>query len=90
MPISAMCSDYRAAFHLDRPMDADDRAAGRRIRCPVLVHWGAAEAGMSDGPLQVWRRWADAVDGGPLASGHFLPEEAPEDLTASLRRFLDM
>lgn len=86
--ISAMCSDYRAAFHLDRPMDADDRAAGRRIGCPTLVHWGAAEAAMLDGPLQVWRRWADDVDGGPLISGHFLPEEAPDELAASLRRFL--
>ena len=43
---------------------------------------------MSDGPLQVWRRWADDVDGGPLISGHFLPEEAPDELAASLRRFL--
>jgi haloacetate dehalogenase len=86
--ISAMCSDYRAAFHLDRPADADDRAAGRRIGCPILVHWGASEAAMSDGPLQVWRRWADEVDGGPLISGHFLPEEAPDELAASLRRFL--
>jgi haloacetate dehalogenase len=43
---------------------------------------------MSDGPLGVWRRWADTVEGGPLASGHFIAEEAPEELTASLRGFL--
>jgi haloacetate dehalogenase len=43
---------------------------------------------MSDGPLIVWRQWAGAVDGGPLASGHFIPEEAPDALTASLARFL--
>jgi haloacetate dehalogenase len=43
---------------------------------------------MSDGPLLVWRRWADVVEGGPLASGHFVPEEAAGDLTASLERFL--
>jgi haloacetate dehalogenase len=86
--ISNMCADYRASFHIDRPMDAEDRQAGRRIRCPVLVHWGAQEGSMSDGPLPVWRRWADAVKGGPLASGHFIPEEAAEPLTASLRRFL--
>ena len=86
--ISGMCADYRAAFHIDRPMDADDRAAGRTIGCPVLVHWGAEEGAMSDGPLGVWRRWAGDVRGGPLASGHFLPEEAPEDLAASLQDFL--
>jgi haloacetate dehalogenase len=86
--ISAVCSDYRAAFHIDRPTDAEDRAAGRRIRCPVLVHWGGEEGALSDGPLEVWRRWADDVRGAALASGHFIPEEAPEDLVASLLPFL--
>jgi haloacetate dehalogenase len=86
--VSRMCADYRAAFHIDRPMDAEDRRRGHKIRCPVLVHWGAEEGSLSDGPLSVWRRWADAVDGGPLASGHFIPEEAPEELAASLQSFL--
>jgi haloacetate dehalogenase len=86
--VTRMCADYRAAFHIDRPTDARDREAGRRIRCPVLVHWGAEEGSVSHGPLPVWRRWADAVEGGPLASGHFLPEEAPDELVASLRSFL--
>jgi haloacetate dehalogenase len=86
--IPGMCADFRAAFHIDRPMDAADRAAGRRIGCPVLVHWGAEEDAMSDGPLPVWRAWADAVAGGPLPSGHFVPEEAAEPLAASLSRFL--
>jgi haloacetate dehalogenase len=86
--IAGICAEFRAAFHLDRPMDAADREAGRRIACPVLVHWGAEEGSMSDGPLIVWRRWADTVEGGPLASGHFVPEEAADDLVVSLRRFL--
>jgi haloacetate dehalogenase len=86
--ISAICADYRAAFHIDRPMDADDRERGRKLQCPVLVHWGAQEGAMSDGPLSIWRRWANTVDGGPLPSGHFIPEEAPDDLLASLQSFL--
>ena len=86
--IAGMCADYRAAFHIDRPMDADDRARGLRIRCPVLVHWGASEGALSDGPLPVWRRWADDVHGGPLPSGHFIPEEAPAELLSSLSTFL--
>jgi haloacetate dehalogenase len=85
--IPGMCADYRASFHIDRQMDAEDRDAGRRIRCPVLVHWGSEEGAMSDS-LQVWRRWADSVEGGPLPSGHFIPEEAPDQLLASLRSFL--
>src|SRR5215216_7915404 len=71
--IARICADFRAAFHIDRPMDADDRRAERRIGCPVLVHWGAEEGAMSDGPLPIWRRWTEDVQGGPVASGHFIP-----------------
>lgn len=85
--IPGMCADYRASFHLDRDMDAEDRQAGRKIDAPVLVHWGSEEGAMSDA-LDVWHRWADRVEGGPLPSGHFIPEEAPDELTASLREFL--
>jgi haloacetate dehalogenase len=83
--IASICSEYRAAFHIDRALDDADRYAGRRIECPVLVHWGSED--MAD-PLPVWRRWADDVRGGPLPGGHFVPEEAPAELIASLRAFL--
>ena len=86
--VAGVCAEFRAAFHLDRTMDDDDRRAGRRIACPVLVHWGAEEGSMSDGPLLVWRRWAGDVRGGPIPCGHFIPEEAPDELAGSLVRFL--
>jgi haloacetate dehalogenase len=86
--IAAICADYRAAFHIDRPMDAADRERGRQLECPVLVHWGGQEAALSEDLLPIWRRWANTVEGGPLPSGHFIPEEAPQDLGASLRTFL--
>jgi haloacetate dehalogenase len=85
--IPGICADYRASFHIDRRQDAEDREAGRRIAASVLVHWGSEESALADG-LEVWGRWADRVEGGPLPSGHFIPEEAPEELTASLERFL--
>ena len=52
------------------------------------MHWGAEEGSLSDGPLPVRPQWAEAVEGGPLASGHFIPEEAAEELAASLQSFL--
>ena len=87
--IAAVCADYRAAFHLDRPLDAQDRSAGRRITCPVLVLWGDREGALADGPLTTWRRWANDVRGHALACGHFLPEEAPDALAAALVDFLN-
>src|SRR2546428_8260334 len=35
--IASICADYRASFWRDHQDDIADRAAGRRIKCPVLV-----------------------------------------------------
>jgi haloacetate dehalogenase len=86
--IAAWCAEYRAAVHLDREHDAQDRRAGRTITCPVLIHWGAGEGTSADLQLGVWRRWADEVRGDALPGGHFVPEEAADELTASLQAFL--
>ena len=59
--------------------DAADRAAGRRITCPVLALWAShGTDGRPYDAVEVWRRWADDVTGRELPRGHFLPEEAPE------------
>jgi haloacetate dehalogenase len=83
---AAMCADYRASFHLDREHEAEDRAAGRRIPCPALVVTGADEAQLADAP-DVWRDWTEDLTVAQVRSGHFIPEEAPEDLLSVLDRF---
>jgi haloacetate dehalogenase len=85
--IAAMCADYRASFHLDRSHDAADRAAGRRIEVPLLVVTGADETQLADAEA-VWRSWARDLTVAQVAGGHFLPEEAPEELAALLYMFL--
>jgi haloacetate dehalogenase len=87
--IHAMCEDYRAAATLDLALDAADKAAGRRIACPVQALWGR-QGGMDKwyDVLAVWRDWADDVEGTSLDCGHYLAEEAPEDTLAALEPFL--
>jgi haloacetate dehalogenase len=85
--VAAMCADYRASFHLDREHDADDRAAGRRIAAPVLVVVGQDETQLADAP-DVWRAWADDVTAAQVPGGHFIPEEAPGEVTELLTAFL--
>jgi haloacetate dehalogenase len=85
--IAAMCGDYRASFHLDRVHDADDRAAGRRIAAPTLVVTGADETQLADAG-GVWSRWADDVTATSVPGGHFVPEEAPDELADRLLAFL--
>ena len=87
--IHAMCEDYRAGATADYAHDAADRAAGRRIACPVLALWsGRGALARWYDVLAVWRGWADDVRGGPLDAGHFLAEEAPDAVHAELRPFL--
>jgi len=84
---ASMCADYRASFWLDRADDDADRRAGRRIGCPVLVLTGAGEAQLADAG-EVWSRWAGEVSAATVPGGHFIPEEAPEQLAAALLEFL--
>jgi haloacetate dehalogenase len=86
--IAAMCADYRASFYLDREHEADDRAAGRRITAPVLLITGEDETQLADAP-DVWRVWAEDLTATQVPGGHFIPEEAAEELTDTLSAFLD-
>src|SRR5204862_6062168 len=79
---------YRAAATLDYRHDEADRGK-RRITCPTLALWshtGAVAAWYE--PLEIWKVWADHVEGGPVAAGHFMPEEAPDETARRLLEFL--
>jgi haloacetate dehalogenase len=86
--IHATCEDYRAAATIDFAHDAEDREAGRRIACPLLALWGSR--GFLEGHydvVEVWRGWAEDVRGRAIDSGHYIPEEAPEETLAEVRAF---
>ena len=83
--IAATCADYRAGATVDFDLDDADRAAGRKIGCPMLALWGGR--GRREGVVDVWQHWATDVRGRALDCGHFLPEEAPEETAAELAAF---
>jgi haloacetate dehalogenase len=88
----AICEEYRASATIDRDHDKEDRARGRRIRCPLLVLWSASGAlgnwyADRSGPIALWRDWASDVQGGALDAGHFFPEEAPRETAEALSSF---
>jgi haloacetate dehalogenase len=86
--VHAMCEDYRAGATLDVEHDEADRGR-RRISCPTLLLWaGRGELGKWYDVLAVWREWAEHVQGGPLDCGHYMAEEAPEEVYAALWPFL--
>lgn len=86
--LHATCEDYRAGATYDLAADEADRSAGKRIACPTAVFWG--EKGIpsnTTGPLDIWREWCVAVEGGPLPSGHFPAEECPEETVEAITAF---
>jgi haloacetate dehalogenase len=86
--IAASCADYRSALSTDLSHDDETFAAGQRIDCPLLVLWGTQGfVGRGYEPLRVWQQYAADVRGQELPTGHFLPEEAPDLVTAALRNF---
>jgi len=88
--VTAICEDYRAAIGIDLEHDRASREAGTRITCPMLALWGAkGSLPKWYQPLEIWRGYAAGpLDGGPINSGHYLAEEAPEECLAWLDKFL--
>lgn len=87
--IVGMCEDYRAAATIDLVHDRASREAGGKIRCPLLVLWGAkGKIGGWYRPIELWSAYCSAeVKGGPVQSGHYLAEEAPEAVLAAFEGF---
>ena len=87
--IRGMCEDYRAASGIDLEYDRANRDAGEKIRCPLLVLWGAkGRIGEWYEPLEVWRDYCtEPVIGGPVDSGHYLAEEAPGEVLSWFLEF---
>jgi haloacetate dehalogenase len=87
--IRGMCEDYRAAATIDLVHDRASREAGDKIRCPLLVLWGEkGKIGTWYEPLELWGRYCSAeVSGRSVRSGHYLPEEAPDEVLAAFESF---
>jgi len=84
--IRATCDEYRAGASIDLVHDRADR--DRRLTMPLLVLWGERSSqGSGYDVLGVWREHAQNVTGHGIASGHFLPEEAPDETHRALREF---
>jgi haloacetate dehalogenase len=83
----SMCEDYRAGAGIDLEHDAAD--SGKRVSCPLMVLWGEQNPIYRRfDMLEVWRRFALNVVGASIRAGHYLAEEAPDEVLAQLLPFL--
>jgi haloacetate dehalogenase len=85
--IHASCEDYRASAGIDLEHDRAD--AGRKLAIPLLAIWGTrgVVGRMFDCAAQ-WRAVADDVTALALDSGHFVPEERPDEVARAIAGFV--
>ncbi|MFC5216468.1 alpha/beta fold hydrolase [Streptomyces coerulescens] len=86
--VPSIVADYRASAGIDIEHDRADRDAGNTLRMPVGVlqqDWGAALGFDAAG---LWRAWAPDLRHATVTCGHFMAEEAPDDIAKALRELL--
>ncbi|MEU2435615.1 alpha/beta hydrolase [Streptomyces rubradiris] len=86
--VPSIVADYRASAGIDVTHDQADRDAGSQLAMPVAVvqqDWGAQ---LGYDAAAVWRAWAPDLDHRLTGAGHFMAEEAPDEIAGALRDLL--
>ncbi|KAK2045710.1 alpha/beta-hydrolase [Colletotrichum somersetense] len=89
--VHSMCNDYRASATLDLEEAEADLKAGRLIQSPLMVLWG--KHGVIEKCFEAVKEWQKVtsksvpVTGSSVDSGHYIPEQAPEDVVKAITEF---
>ncbi|WP_399920424.1 alpha/beta fold hydrolase [Streptomyces kanamyceticus] len=86
--VPSIVADYRASAGVDIAHDQADLDAGSQLAMPVTVvqqDWGAQ---LGYDAAQVWQAWAPDLDHRLSRAGHFMAEEAPDEIAAAVRELL--
>ena len=86
--VPSIVADYRAPADIDVTHDQADQDAGSQLAMPVTVvqqDWGAR---LGYDAAAVWHAWAPDLDHRLTGAGHFMAEEAPDEITDAIRDLL--
>lgn len=86
------CEDYAYGAGPEYQHQAEDQTAGRKIDVPTLIMWSKAKLGARMDVATIWEDWIAAgtnyqAIGVGDGHGHFLPEEAPKEITEAVIAF---
>jgi haloacetate dehalogenase len=88
--VEAILADYRAGLEVDRVYWEEQVRAGRKLRTPLYVVWGAQGPAAGAPVLEAWRQVAESVRGEAVPeSGHYVQEQQPEAVARHILRFAD-
>lgn len=86
--VPSIVADYRASAAIDVVHDQTDLDAGSQFAMPVTViqqDWGSR---LGYDAAKVWRAWAPDLDHRLTDAGHFMAEQAPDEITGAIRALL--
>ncbi|MGW0134245.1 alpha/beta fold hydrolase [Streptomyces sp. NPDC003299] len=86
--VPSIVADYRASAGIDVTHDQADQDAGSQLAMPVTVvqqDWGVR---LGYDAAEVWHAWAPDLDHRLTGAGHFMAEEAPDEITEAIRDLL--
>ncbi|MGW4668962.1 alpha/beta fold hydrolase [Streptomyces sp. NPDC004324] len=86
--VPSIVADYRASAGIDVTHDQADLDAGSQLAMPVTVvqqDWGAR---LGYDAAAVWAAWAPDLDHRLTGAGHFMAEEAPDEIAAAIQDLL--
>jgi haloacetate dehalogenase len=78
--VGSIVADYRATATVDIGHDQADLDAGNRLSMPVTVVQQDRGAQLGFDATAIWRPWAADLQHVTTRAGHFMAEEAPEDI----------
>ena len=87
--VRGMLEDYRAGLTVDYRDERADRAAGRKLRQPLLVLWSTRDdlEDLYGDPRVIWRDWTDDVAGHGIDAAttwqNWPPTPSPRHLATS-------
>jgi len=91
--IRSTCLDYRS---VEQDILHDQLDLKNKLKCPVLVLWAGNmqkrkgwQTGNVLNMIDVWKERAENAIGRSIDSGHFLPEESPDDVLIELVNFFN-
>jgi haloacetate dehalogenase len=83
-----ICEDYRASATIDLEHDRVDVLSGNKLAQPLRILWGEHGAvGANFDVLALWRERAHHVSGRSIDCGHYIAEEAPDQVLAEALPF---
>lgn len=92
--VHAMCEDYRcsAPGGIDFEQDEEDRKKGKKVTQPFRALWGKRGVNQilfgDHGPLELWQNVCEQkVTGKSIDCGHYMPEEAPNEIAQEILTF---